>query len=70
LLALEPEIAMRVYFLKGGRIDGVELLSETADEGRIVEAHGLFTLKGLPRGAHGFEIWDQGRFIYCYPEES
>jgi hypothetical protein len=59
---------MRCYFLKGGRIAAVELLSQTTDEGRIAEARDLFTLKGLPRGAEGFEVWDQGRFIYRYPE--
>jgi hypothetical protein len=60
---------MRCYFMKGGRIAAVELLSETSDEGRIREAGRLFVVKGLPRGAEGFEVWDRDRFVYRYPEE-
>ena len=59
---------MRCYFLKDGRIAAVELLSADTDEGRIAEARDLFNVKGLPRGAEGFEVWDQGRFVYRYPE--
>jgi hypothetical protein len=59
---------MRCYFMKGGHIAAVELLSQATDEGRIAEARELFTMKGLPRGAEGFEVWDQARFIYRYPE--
>ena len=61
--------SVRCYFTKGGRIAGVELLSKTTDEERIREARELFTLKGLPRGAEGFEVWDHARFVYRYPEE-
>lgn len=61
---------MRCYFMKDGRISGVEMLSATTDEARIAEARGLFTLKGVPRGAEGFEVWDLDRFIYRYPEQS
>ena len=60
---------MRVYFMKSGRIASVELLSATTDEDRIKEARQLFTLKGLPRGAEGFEVWDLDRFVYRYPED-
>jgi len=59
---------MRCYFLRRGRIEAVEILSQTTDEGRIAEARELFVLKGVPRGAEGFEVWDQARFVYRYPE--
>lgn len=59
---------MRCYFLRRGRIEAVEMLSQTTDEGRIAEARELFVLKGVPRGAEGFEVWDQARFVYRYPE--
>jgi hypothetical protein len=55
--------------MKEGHIISVELLSQATDENRIAEARELFTVKGLPRGADGFEVWDRGRFIYRYPEE-
>ena len=61
---------MRVYFMKGGHIASVELLSQTTDEGRIAEARELFTQKGVPRGAEGFEVWDLNRFVYRYPDET
>ncbi len=60
---------MRCYFMKAGRIASVELLSATTDKDRIAEARELFTLKDLPRGAEGFEVWDRDRFVYRYPEE-
>jgi len=60
---------MRCYFMKGGHIAAVELLSGTTDQDRIAEARELFTMKGLPRGAEGFEVWDQARFVYRYPEK-
>ncbi len=60
---------MRVYFMKGGRIGGVEYLAATDDEGRIAEARELFTMKGVPRGAEGFEVWDGTRFVYRFPSE-
>jgi hypothetical protein len=28
----------------------------------------MFDLKGQSHEAQGFEVWDQGRFIYRYPE--
>ncbi|HEX4485418.1 MAG TPA: hypothetical protein VH088_04080 [Terriglobales bacterium] len=58
---------MRCYFMKGGRIAAVEFLTETTDEGRIAEAQGLYEVKGKPRGADGFEVWDGGRFVHCFP---
>ena len=61
---------MRCYFVKGGRITATELLSRTNDEDLIAEARELFVMKGLPRGADGFEVWNQARFIYRYPEHS
>lgn len=69
IAGLSKNKIMRCYFLKQGRIAAVELLSQTTDEGRIAEARELFTLKGVPRGAEGFEVWDRARFIYRYPEE-
>jgi hypothetical protein len=54
--------------MKRGHIAAVELLSSKTDQERIAEARELFIMKGLPRGAEGFEVWDQARFVYRYPE--
>jgi hypothetical protein len=59
---------MRVYFMKGGHIGAVELLTMLTDEARIDEARQLFETSGKPRGAEGFEVWDGTRFIYRWPE--
>ena len=61
---------MRCCFVEAGRIIAVELLSQSSDDDVIAEARELFAVKGVPRGAEGFEVWDQGRFIYRYPEHS
>jgi hypothetical protein len=60
--------AMRCYFLKDGHIAAVELLKTISDADRIAESRELFKIKGKPRGADGFEVWDRRRFIYRYPE--
>ena len=60
---------MRCYFMKDGHIAAVEPLTQTTDEGRIAEARELYRLKGEPRGAEGFEVWDGGRFVYRFPIE-
>ncbi len=59
---------MRCYFIIDGRIGDVEFLKEASDEGLITQARELFDLKGKPRGAEGFEVWDGPRFLYRYPE--
>jgi hypothetical protein len=56
--------------MKDGHIAAVELLSQPTEERRIAEARELFTLKGLPRGAEGFEVWERDRFVYRYPERA
>ncbi len=53
--------------MKNGQIAAVEYLTKTDDDERIAEASGLFTLKGVPRGADGFEVWDGPRFLYRFP---
>jgi hypothetical protein len=59
---------MRCYFMKDGHIAAVEPLTQSTDAGRIAEAREFFELKGKPRGAEGFEVWDGTRFVYSYPE--
>jgi hypothetical protein len=58
---------MRCYFIRDGPIAAVEYLTKTDDEGRIVEATELNRLKGEPRGADAFEVWDGPRFLYRFP---
>ena len=53
--------------MKDGRIACIEHLAETSDPARVVEAKTLFDRKGKARGANGFEIWDQTRFVYRFP---
>ena len=60
---------MRCYFMKGGHIAAVELLSKSTDESGVAEALELFTVKGQLRKADGFEVWHRERFIYRYPED-
>jgi hypothetical protein len=60
---------MRCFFMKNGRICGVEYLQETADSSRIAEARELFETRGLPIGAEGFEVWDGTRFVYRFISE-
>jgi hypothetical protein len=60
---------MRCFFMKNGRICGVEYLQETADGRRIAEARELFETRGLPIGAEGFEVWDGTRFVYRFVSE-
>jgi hypothetical protein len=62
-------MSMRCYFMKNGRIAGVEFLTKTADRDRIAEGLELFEAKGLSSGAEGFEIWDGPRFVYRFPEQ-
>ena len=59
---------VRCYFMKDGHIAAVEYLHRETDGSRIAEARELFELKGRPRGAEGFEVWDGPRFVYRYPE--
>ena len=56
--------------MRDGHIAGVELLTTTVDEDRIAEARKLFDVKGKPRGADGFEVWDGPRFVYRFPERA
>ena len=63
-----PSTANALLFMKHGHIAAVEPLTQATDEGLIAQARELFDLKGKPRGAEGFEIWDGPRFIYRYPE--
>jgi len=58
---------MRCYFMKHGHIAGVEFMHCKTDEACIEEAREAYKLKGEPRGAEGFEVWDGPRFLYRYP---
>lgn len=60
---------MRCYFLKDGHIAAVEQLDPGSDADLIRKAGELFKIKGEPRGAHGFEVWDHSRFVYRYPAD-
>lgn len=59
---------MRCYFLKEGRIAFVEPLERGPDETCICQCRELFEEKGKPRGADGFELWDEARLVYRRPE--
>jgi hypothetical protein len=54
---------MRCYFLRGGRIAGVEILpSDLSDEDAIARAHALASKRKGP--FEGFEVWDRARFVF------
>jgi hypothetical protein len=57
---------MRCYFLRGGRIAGVEILPlGLSDEDAITRAH---TLSSKRKGSFdGFEVWDGARFVFRRP---
>lgn len=59
---------MRCYFMKDGRISGVEFLTKNADAERVEEAREIFHRLGKAKGADGFEVWDGARFVYRFPE--
>jgi hypothetical protein len=57
---------MRCYFLRGGRIAGVEILPlGLSDEDAIARAHTLSSKRKGP--FDGFEVWDGARFIFRRP---
>jgi hypothetical protein len=57
---------MPCYFLRGGRIAGVEILPlGLSDEAAVERAH---TLSSKRRGPFdGFEVWDRARFVFSRP---
>lgn len=52
--------------MKSGRIYTVEYLSGESDVELIRQAQDVFTTKGLPMGAEGFEVWDHARFVHRF----
>ena len=59
---------MRCYFMKAGHIAAVELLpKDTDDQDAIVAGKKLF-LARIRDGFEGFEIWDQKRLVFRYPD--
>ena len=57
---------MRCYFLRGGRIAGVEILPlGLSDEDAIARAHALSAKRKGP--FDGFEVWDRARFVFRRP---
>ena len=57
---------MRCFFMKNGRICGVEYLAAKEDDALIAEAHEAFKVKGAAQSAQGFEVWDGARFVYRF----
>ena len=54
---------MRCYFLRGGRIAGVEILPlGLSDEHAIARAHALSSKRKGP--FDGLEVWDRARFVF------
>ena len=57
---------MRCYFLRGGRIAGVEILPiGLSDEDAIARAHTLSSKRKGPFDS--FEVWDRARFVFRRP---
>jgi hypothetical protein len=53
---------MRCYFVRAGRIAGVEMLTGLSDKDAIAKAHSLFSERKTQ--FDGFEVWDQTRFLF------
>jgi hypothetical protein len=57
---------MRCYFLRGGRIAGVEVLpTGLSNEDAIARAHTLASKRKGPFDS--FEVWDRARFVFRSP---
>jgi hypothetical protein len=57
---------MRCYFLRAGRIAGVEILPlGLSDEETIARAHTLSSKRKGP--FDGFEVWDRARLVFRRP---
>lgn len=59
---------MRCYLIRLGRIENVANLQEGDDSALIAEAAAIFESKKDALGVESFEVWDQARFIYRYPD--
>ena len=59
---------MRCYLIRMGRIENVAILHEGDDSALIAESSAIFESKKEALGVEGFEVWDQARFVYRYPE--
>ena len=57
---------MRCYFVRAGRIAGVEMLTGLSDKDAIAKAHSLFSERKTQ--FDGFEVWDQTRFLFRHPD--
>ncbi len=57
---------MRCYFMRAGRIEGVEFLKAGLDDELIKQAKSLF-LERAHQNYDGFEVWDGTRFVYREP---
>jgi hypothetical protein len=56
---------MRCYFLIDGHIAGVEMLTGLSDRDAVTKARLLFSGRRIP--FDGYEVWDQTRFVFRYP---
>jgi len=57
---------MRCYFLRDGRIAGVEVLpTDLSDEAAIARAHALARKRKGP--LDNLEVWDYARFVFRHP---
>lgn len=54
---------MRCYFMRGERIEAVELLKTGPDDKLIEQARELFREKAS-LAYDGFEVWDLNRFVH------
>ena len=56
----------RCYFVRAGRIAGVEMLTGLSDKDAVAKAQLLFS----ERKTHfdGFEVWEGARFVMRHPE--
>jgi hypothetical protein len=63
---IRPSAVMRCYFLRAGRIAGVELMPEgLSDEEAVVRAHVLLAKRKGPFDS--FEVWARSRFVFRQP---
>jgi hypothetical protein len=65
---MRREQAMRCYFMRDGHIAAVEILPDASSDGDAIKQACMLFVSRLRDSFDGFELWDQARKVYCYPE--
>jgi len=59
---------MRCYFMRDGHIAAVEVLSGVSDDDTAIRQACVLYVARARESFDGFELWDQARKVFSYPE--